>query len=366
MGDIELNNLIIDLQLFAEKTEKPTSKRRQKAAEKGQVVISPEINSVLVLLVAFLAIKAFTPYMIEEWTALTGNLYQMYTKNNFVLDFPNLQAMFIMVLVSSTKVLAPVVGGALVAGLTSSLLQAGFHFNMSMIKFDLGNINPINGLKRLFSPNSLAELVKSFFKIAIIGYVAYSEYTKEFVHFSRLTDMNLRASSAFIGQVTLNVVFKIILWLVILAVADYIFLKWRHEKQLMMSKEEIKEEFKQMEGDPQIRARIKHKQRQMSMARMMQALPKADVVITNPTHFAVALQYDSVVMTAPTVIAKGQDRMALRIREAAREHNIVIVENPPLAQSLFYSAEIGDTVPPELYQAVAEVLAFVYKLKGKI
>ncbi len=366
MEGIRLENLNINLQLFAEKTEKPTPRRRRKAAEKGQVVRSPEINSVLVLLAAFLAIKALTPYMIQEWTDLTNNLFKEFGKGHFNLNYHTVQKIFLMVIVSTSKILAPIVGGAMLAGVAATLLQAGFHFNVSIIKFDLNNINPISGLKRIFSAYSLAELVKSILKVLIVGYVAYSEYMKEFPNFSRLVDMNLRASCAYVGQVTLNMVFKIILWLVALAGADYFFQRWRHEKQIMMSKQELKEEHKEIEGDPLIKGKVKQKQRQMSMARMMQVLPKADVIITNPTHYAVALEYDSQRMFAPTVIAKGQDRMAQKIKEVAKEHNIVTVENPPLAQSLYYSAEIGDMVPPELYQAVAEVLAFVYKLKGKI
>lgn len=366
MKDFRLNNFIIDLQLFAEKTEKPTTKKRQEAAGKGQVARSPEINSVVVLLATFLIIKALTPYMIAEWTSLTGNLYQMFTAENFNIDYGTLQVIFVTVTVSSLKILTTILGVSLLAGLVATYFQIGFRFDTSAIMFNLDHINPVAGLKQMFSPQSLVELIKSVLKMLIIGYVAYSEYSKEFMKFTRLSDMNLQASSAYIGTVTLNVVFKIILWLVILAVADYIFQKIQLEKKLMMSKQEIKDEYKRQEGDPQHKAKIKQKQRQLAMARMMHALPKADVVITNPTHFAVALQYDSSVMGAPVVIAKGQDRIALKIKEVAKEHNIVIVENKPLAQSLFHSTELGDAVPAELFQAVAEVLAFVYKLKGKI
>lgn len=366
MEDFRLHQLTIDLQLFAEKTEKPTPKRREKAAQKGQIAKSAEINSVVVLLATFLAFKFFTPYMIDEWTALTSYLYQTFAQQNITIDYRTLQTMFIMVTISSTKILAPIMGGALVAGLAASYFQVGFRFDAEALTFKFENINPINGFKRMFSAQSLAELVKSIIKLAIVGYIVYSEYTKQMMAFTQLADMSLRASSAFIGTVTLNVIFKVVVWLVILAVADYIFQKLQLEKQLRMSKEEIKEEYKQTEGDPQLKSKIKQKQRQMSMARMMQVLPRADVVITNPTHFAVALQYDASTMSAPMVIAKGQDRMAQRIKEAAKEHNIVIVENKPLAQSLFASTEIGDAVPVELFQAVAEVLAFVYKLKGKI
>lgn len=362
----KMNNFVINLQLFAEKTEKPTQKRKEQAAEKGQIASSPEVNSALVLLAAFLAIKIFTPYLIEEWTGLVNSLFDIFAKSNYTLDYRTLQNMFILALFSTSKILLPIVGGALLAGLLASFAQVGFKFNTSMIKFDLNNINPISGIKRIFSLASIAELIKSLFKIFIVGYVAYSEYMKNISGFLKLSDMSLYASSAFIGSVTLSIVFKAILWFGILALADYIFQRWRHERQLMMSKQEIKDEFKQQEGDPQLKGKIKQKQRQMAMSRMMQSLPKADVVITNPTHFAVAIQYDSKTMSAPVVIAKGQDRIALKIKEVAREHNIVIVENKPLAQSLFHSTEIGDTIPTDLFQAVAEVLAFVYKLKGKI
>ena len=358
--------LKIDLQLFAEKTEQPTGRKKEQAAQKGQIAKSPEINSTVVLLATFVAIKVFMPFMVDEWTALTANLFSMFTKVPFELDYRALQTIFLAVLVSSGRILAPIIAGALIGGLASTYFQIGFRFSPSAVAFNLNNINPIEGLKRMFSIQSLAELIKSIIKLVVIGYVAYSEYMKELMSFTQLADMNLRTSSAFVGNVTLNVVFKILLWMAILAVADYIFQKGQNLKQLMMSKEEIKEEHKMMEGDPQLKAKIKQKQRQLSMTRMMHALPKADVVITNPTHFAVALQYDSKTMGAPLVIAKGQDRIALKIKEVAKEHNITIVENKPLAQSLFRSTEIGDAIPLEMFQAVAEVLAFVYKLKGKI
>lgn len=364
--DFRLRYISIDLQLFAEKTEKPTPKKKQQAAQKGQIARSTEINSVVVLLATFMVIKLFTPYMIGVWAALTSSLFQVFTRENFIIDYHTLQTMFFLVLVAITKILAPIMGGALVSGLAASFLQTGFRLNPEAIAIKLENINPISGLKRIFSAQSLAELVKSIIKLIIVGYIVYSEYTKEIMNFTRLSDMSLQASTAFIGNVTLNVVFKVIVWLAILAVADYIFQRLQLEKRLKMSKQEIKDEYKQSEGDPLLKSKIKQKQKQISMARMMQVLPKADVVITNPTHFAVALQYDADTMAAPLIIAKGQDYMAQRIRATAREHNIVVVENKPLAQSLYHSTEIGDAVPPELFQAVAEVLAFVYKLKGKI
>ncbi|WP_418790224.1 flagellar biosynthesis protein FlhB [Phosphitispora sp. TUW77] len=366
MEQLRLHGFRINLQLFAEKTEKPTVKRRQEAAKKGQIAKSSEINSVLVLLAGFLGVKFLAPGFADGWSVLTSDIFKLFGQKDFMIDYRVLQSILMMVMVFSAKILVPIVGGCLVAGLTASVVQTGFRFDVASVKFDLKNIDPVQGLKRIFSLQSLAELVKSIFKVLLVGYIAYIEVMKEFMNFSGLSEMNLRASTAFIGTVVLRVVFKIILWLVIIAIIDYIFQKWRNEKKMMMEKYEVKQEYKQVEGDPQIKGKIKQKQRQMSMMRMMQALPKADVVITNPTHFAVALQYDPATMLAPTVIAKGQDRIALKIRETAKEHDIVIVENKPLAQSLYFATEIGDAVPADLYQAVAEVLAFVYKLKGKI
>lgn len=356
----------INLQLFAEKTEKATQKHKEQAVQKGQIARSPELNSVLVLLTAFLGIKIFTPIIIDEWGALVANLYSIFAKPDFNLEYKTLESIFIVVIISTSKILVPIVGGALLAGMLASYIQVGFKFNMSMIKFDLNHINPISGIKRIFSMTALAELVKSLFKLFIVGYISYSEYIKEFNNFARLSDMSIMASSAFLGKVILNMVFKIIMWLAVLAVADIVFQRWKYERDLMMSKQEVKDEFKQQEGDPQLKGKIKQKQRQMAMSRMMQSVPKADVVITNPTHFAVALQYDSKIMNAPMVVAKGQDRIALRIKEIARENNVVVVENKPLAQALFHNSEIGKTIPADLFQAVAEVLAFVYKLKRKI
>jgi len=366
MKDSRLRYFTIDLQLFAEKTEKPTSKKREKAAKKGQLAKSAEINSVVVLLATFTALKIFTPYMIKVWATLTESLYQTFSQQNFTISYPTLQSMFIMVMIAATKILAPIMGGALVGGVAASYAQVGLRLDPEAIAFKFENISPIAGFKRIFSAQSLAELVKSIMKLVLIGYIVYSEYSKEIMNFTRLSDMSLLTSTAFIGNVVLNVVFKVIIWMIILAVADYIFQKFQLERQLKMSKQEVKDEHKQTDGDPQLKSKIKQQQRQMSMNRLMQVLPKADVVITNPTHFAVALQYDSNSMSAPLVIAKGQDLMAQRIKEAAREHNIVVVENKPLAQSLYHSTEIGDIVPADLFQAVAEVLAFVYKLKGKI
>lgn len=356
----------INLQLFAEKTEKPTAKKRQKAREKGQVLKSPEINSVVILILTFLALKYFTPYMFEQMAELLRYSFEQFGSKGFELNMVNLQSMFIVVVAAASKALLPVVGFAMLGGLVASYAQVGFLFTTEPLMMNFNRLNPVEGVKRLLSLRSFFEAFKSVLKVLVIGYAAYSVYKAEFTRFPYLIDMDIQSSVVYLGQLILRLAFRVAIYLVILAVIDYIFQRWQHEKSLKMEKQEVKEEFKQQEGDPQIRGKIKQKQREVSMRRMMQELPKADVVITNPTHYAVALQYDGKTMNAPVVIAKGQDRIALNIKEVATEHNIAIVENKPLAQALYKTTDIGDVIPGDLYQAVAEVLAFVYKLKGRI
>ncbi len=362
-----LKHLKLNLQLFAEeKTEKASSKRRQKAREKGQVLKSMELNSALVLLVGFLALKLFFPYMLQQISGFFNQIYTMWGKDGFSLTIRASQELYLSVVNVSIRIVLPLAGFTLVTGVAANVVQTGFLFTTEPLKPNLDSMNFINGLKNIFSRRSFVELLKSIIKIAIIGYVAYSTYANEFYSFPNLLDTNIRASRVFIGGLILNMAFKIGFCLLIFAGFDYFYQWWEFERQLRMSKQEVKEEHKQAEGDPKVKGAIRRKQQQMSMARMMQMVPKADVVITNPTHFAVALKYDSETMAAPEVVAKGQDHLALRIKEIAKENGVVLVENKPLAQALYKAVEIGDGVPAELYQAVAEVLAFVYKLKGKI
>ncbi|MFZ5640280.1 MAG: flagellar biosynthesis protein FlhB [Bacillota bacterium] len=360
------DRLTINLQLFGEKTEKPTAKKRQKAREKGQVLKSPEINSVIILILSFLALKFFTPYMFDQMADVLRYSFNQFGNKGFELNIVNLRAIFLAVILATTKALVPVVGFAMLGGLAASYAQVGFLFTTEPMAFKFERINPVEGFKRLFSLRSFVEALKSVAKVMIIGYAAYSVYKAEFTRFPYLIDLDIRSSIVYLGQLIMRMAYKVALYLAILAVLDYLYQRWQHEKSLKMEKQEVKDEFKQQEGDPQIRGKIKQKQREVSMRRMMQELPKADVVITNPTHYAVALQYNAETMGAPVVIAKGQDMIALKIKQVATEHNVTIVENKPLAQSLYKTTEIGDVIPADLYQAVAEVLAFVYKLKGKI
>ncbi|HEX3030693.1 MAG TPA: EscU/YscU/HrcU family type III secretion system export apparatus switch protein, partial [Bacillota bacterium] len=259
----------------------------------------------------------------------------------------------------------PVLAATLVAGVSANFAQVGVMFSTEALAMRLDRLNPIEGLKRIFSLRSLAELIKSLFKVTMVGVLAYRIIMDNFEVFPKMLDMDIRTSGSFIGGLVVKIGLEAAVLLLVLALFDYMFQRYEFNKSLKMAKEEIKEEFKQTEGNPQIKGKIREKMRKMSSRRMMQEIPKADVVITNPTHYAVALRYDGDTMQSPQIVAKGVDLLAQRIKEIAREHGVITVENKPLAQALFKVTDVGDFVPADLFQAVAEVLAFVYRLKGR-
>lgn len=271
-----------------------------------------------------------------------------------------------MVLTQLIKIIGPIFAIVLVVSITASFAQVGALFTLEPLKPKFSKLNPINGIKRIFSLRGLAELVKSLMKIAIIGIVAWQSIRAEENYIVKLMDQDLAVAAVYISSTAIDVAIKICAMMLIIAILDYGYQWWQYEKDLRMTKQEVKEEYREMEGSPEIRQRIRQKQREMSMRRMLSEVPKADVVITNPTHYAVAIQYDAEKAPAPVVIAKGIDFMALRIRDIAKDNGVETVENKPLAQVLYKSVDIGQQVPPELYQAVAEILAFVYQLKGKV
>ncbi len=363
--DESIAPILVNLQLFAEgdKTEKATPKKRQDARKKGQVLQSKEVNTVFVLLFVFIGLKLFGSTIYGEIRNFFIRLIEEYSGQDDLFTVSILSKIFVESLSVLLKTLGPIFAIAMISGLILSYAQVGFLFTLEAIGFKFDRINPISGLKRIFSMRALVELLKSVLKIVIIGYTAYAYLKGEAENILNLAAMEPVEVATYIGATSINVALRICYVLIFLAAADYFYQWWDFEKNLRMSKQEIKEEYKQTEGNPEIKSKIKQKQRQMSMRRMMQEIPKADVVITNPTHFAVAVKYDQSEGDAPKVLAKGQDFIALRIKEIAKENNIEIVENKPLARALFSTVEIGEAIPQELYQAVAEVLAFVYSLK---
>lgn len=355
-----------NLQLFAEgpggeKTEAATPKKKEKAREEGQVARSTEVTTSLMFITMFSFLKILGPSIIDKMVKLTRDMYALFTMKEFTVQFASgLMNYVLKVLVS---IVAPFFIIAVVIGFLSNFIQVGWHPTTKPLAPKLSKINPLSGFKRMFSIKAVIELLKSLLKIAIILIIVYTSI----VNYEELVlifyDLPLMEAYGLIVNICLDIGIKVGAFFVIIALIDYIYEKMHLNKQLKMSKQEIKDEYKQSEGNPEIKSRIRQKMREASMRRMMQDLPKADVVITNPTHFAIAIAYDSNNQGAPIVLAKGADIIAAKIREVAKENSIEIVENRALARTLFYTVEIGSEVPPELYQAVAEVLAFVYNLK---
>jgi len=357
--DIQFN-----LQLFAgEKTEEATPKRKAEARKKGQVAKSMEINSVFVVVAAFLTLKVMGSYIFEQ---LAGYMKLIFSNLALPdLTITSIQQIFIGFGIIFLKLALPVMFVILLVGLAINFVQVGFNFSLEPLMPNFDKINPLSGFGRLFSKRSIVELFKALFKITVIGGFVYRFMVNQTKQVPALISAELIDSLHLAASLILDLVFNISTVMFILGVFDYMYQWWENQQSMKMSKDDVKQEHKQMEGDPQIKGKIKQRQRAMSMQRMMQDIPKADVVVTNPTHFAVALQYNKE-MSAPIVLAKGQDLIALKIKDIAKEHKVVIVENKMLARSLYAAVEIGDPVPHELYQAVAEVLAYVYKLKKRL
>ena len=352
-------------QRFAEgedKTEEPTEKRRQDARKKGQVARSQELNTAFVLLMGFFVLRILWEYIYENIASYTIYIYTHMPESTSV---EVIKELFIGIMLLLAKTAFPVMAAIMIIGLGINIFQVGFMLSTEKIEPKLSKLNPINGFGRIFSKRSLVELVKSIFKIIVIGSFLYMYLKDQIPFIPYLIYFDLGKSLEEIASIIFNMVFKVIAIIIIMAVLDYAYQKWQTTQDLKMSKQEVKDEFKQMEGDPQIKGKIKRKQREMAMMRMMQEVPKADVIITNPTHLAIALMYKQG-MVAPLIVAKGQDLVAEKIKQIARDHKITIVENKPLARALYTAAEVGDVVPQELYQAVAEVLAYVYKLKNRV
>lgn len=357
-----LKNFVFDLQRFdGEKTEEPTAKKRQDARKKGQVARSQELNTAFVLLIGFLILRILWEYIygnIAEYTIyLYGNLSQS-------MSTEGISELFIGIMILLAKTVLPVMFAILIIGMGINCFQVGLMVSTEKLEPKLSNLNPINGFGRIFSKRSLVELCKSIFKIIVIGYFLYRYLKDQIPLLPQFIFFDLPQSLATAADIIFTMAFQVVGVIMVMAMADYAYQSWQTTQDLKMSKQEVKDEYKQMEGDPQIKGKIKQKQRQMAMQRMMSEVPKADVIVTNPTHLAVALKYKKG-MIAPLVVAKGQDRVAERIKQIARENRIIIVENKPVARALYEAVDVGGSVPAELYQAVAEIIAYVYRIKHR-
>ncbi len=347
-----------------EKTEAPTEKKRRESREEGQVAFSKELPSAALLAGILLTLIATSPLILDAFREMTTQIFREMSKAD-ELSIDSLYDLSGEIFSTLLPAFAPFAAIIVLVGILASVLQVGVQITLKAIAPKFNKISPLTGLKRLFSTQSLADFLKSMAKLIIVGIVGYITYMDKITELNGLSVATPEAILEYNFTVVAEVSGKIVLALVAIAIFDYLYQRWHHEKQLMMTKQEVKEETKQTEGDPQLKARIRQIQREMSNARMMQEVPKADALIVNPTHFSVAILYDRDVMEAPEVTAKGTDHMALRMRTVARENSVPILERPELARDLYANVEIGETIPERFYKAIAEILAFVYRLRRR-
>ncbi len=348
-----------------ERTEKATPKKRKDAREKGQVLKSMELITAGSLLVMFFAIKALFGTMTNNLMNFSKGYFSGAQMAAEPLNSNMLASVVQNAAYSFLVIMVPLLAIALGVGVMLNVMQVGFFFSTKAMGFKMERLNIAEGIKRLFSGRVMFELVKTFIKVGIIILAAYMYVTSNLTAFSMLMASSLPAALLEGGNIIINAGLFASGAFGGIAALDYFFQRRKHEKDLMMTKYEVKMEHKQQEGDPVIKGAIRQKQRQMAMMRMMQNVPEADVVITNPTHYAVALSYKENEASAPRVVAKGKDLLAQRIKDLARQHKVEIVENVELAQSLFKYCEVGELIPVSMYQAVAEILAAIYKMKNK-
>ena len=363
-----------NLQWFAkdgdggEKTEPATAKKLKEARDDGKVAKSRELNSALDLIVLFLVLKIFVSYVGNNLISVFTYVYKMipdFLKNNSAeLNSKSIVSLFNVIFGIIAKIVLPFFAFGFIIAILANIVQVGWKVTTKPLQPKADKFNPINGFKRMFSKDSLFELLKSTAKILVIIYVAYTSIKDKADNIFLLYDIPLMQAVILCGTIIIDAGFKISMVYLVIGLLDFAYQKHKFNDEMKMTKQEGKDEYKNSEGNPEIKGRQKQRMREASQRRMMQDVPKADVVITNPTHLAVAIKYDAETSKAPVVLAKGEDYVAMKIREAAKENQIEIVENKPLARMLYANVEIGQEIPPELYQAVAEVLAMVYNMKN--
>ena len=372
-GRLKPYYLSYNLQLFAkegqdgEKTEEPTAKKLEDARKKGQVMRSTEVVTAATLLVFFLMLKVFVGFIgnrfISSFHKTLGSIGD-YTSEPFNT---NMARTIIRSSLWDIVVAAfPMMIAGFVVTIVSILFQVKWKVTTEPLKPKFDKFNPVSGMKRLFSKDKIMDLLKSTAKVIILAYVVYSYLKDHWPLIFKMYSYTLPQAIAVIGDTVISVGIRISLFFAAIAVFDLFYQKWKFHQDMMMSKQEVKDEYKNSEGDPKIKSQQRQRMQQASQRRMMQDLPNADVVITNPTHLAVAIRYDKEAHEAPVVVAKGADYLAQKIKDVARANAVEIVENKPLARMLYHNVEIGAEIPPELYQMVAEVLAYVYSLQGRV
>lgn len=363
------------LQFFAkdgpggEKTEEPTAKKLSDARNEGQVAKGKDLTSAVMLLVLFMVLRFTVGNMGEGFIECFNKNYtqigDLFTSTHGEYNMQYTIALIQSAALDMLKLLIPFFGVGFIIAIVIELAQVKWKPTSKPLQPKLSKFNPINGIKRMFSVRTLVSLIKQVVILVVIFIVVYNKLKSRMSDIYMLYDIPLISAIMLLGDIIFDIGTVICVIYTIIGIADYVFEKRKFRKDMMMTKQEVKDEWKNTEGNPEVKNKIRQKMSEVSRRRMMQAVPEADVVITNPTHFAVALKYEQNKGKAPVVVAKGEDYLAAKIKEAARENNIEIVENKPLARMLYYNVELDEEIPPELYQAVAEVLAFVYNIKNK-
>ena len=356
--------MTFDLQFFSqERTEPATPRKRRKEREEGRVAKSQDLGAAAVILVGLFALLVFGRFLFSWIISFTTDSIAFLGGSTIREEgwFSVIQKETVYALLVPWL---PIGLAAAVGALIVTVSQVGFFLTTKPLVPKMDRMNPVSGLKKVLSLRSLVEMVKGLLKAALFALVIYFSLRKDTPELVQAIRFPLEAGVSQLLWKLLGLSFRLAFLLLVIAVFDYVYQKWEFDRSIKMSKQELKEEYKQMEGDPQIKSKIRQKQRELARSRMMSSVPKADVVITNPTHLAVALEYDREIMEAPVLVAKGSDFLARKIRELAEEHGVPVIENKPLARAIYESMEIGEEIPEHLYKAMAEVLAFIYKLKG--
>jgi flagellar biosynthetic protein FlhB len=345
-----------------EKTEDPTPKRRREAREKGQVLKSKEVNIAILVLVMVYALKWFGPSIYKRLFRWFSYIFS--EVGTHPITVPGVQQLGIQAAWTLIMSLLPIFFTMYITAAAIELLQVGILFTGKPLKPQLERINPLKGVKRIFSMKSVVEFVKGLFKTLFVGYFVFKTIRENIPHILMTMQEPLAATFAFVGDLIITIAKRVALAMVCLAGVDYFYQRWEFEKSLKMSKQEVKDEWKQAEGDPHIKGKIRQKMRQMSRGQARQAVPESSAVVTNPTHYAVALKYESG-MEAPIVMAKGEGHMALLIKQLADQHDIPMYEDIELARALYKVAEVEQPIPPEFFLAVAKIIADIMKAKQK-
>lgn len=348
---------------MSDKTEEPTPKKKKDARKQGNIAKSAEVNKAMTFIAILVVIYMMSGSIISELQGFIVNILS--GDFSMTMNDNTIKILMFKVMMSFMKIVLPISLIIMVFGILGSLIQTGLFFSMESLKPKFSKLNPLTGLKNMFSMKAIVNLIKSMVVICIMIYLGYSFMSKNFEGIIKSGDIYLPYMFNIVLDLIKSILTSITLAVAVVAVLDYGYEKFSHKKGLKMTKQEVKEEYKQMEGDPHIKGKIKQKQRQMANQRMMQAVPSSTVIVTNPTHISIAIRYEQGKDTTPIVVAKGVDEVAFRIREIAKSHDIPIIENVPLARLIYKEVDIDQEIPEEMYKAVAEVLVAVYKIKNK-